>query len=82
MAGKNIKPGYNPELFKCGNLACTRGTPLSVKGYAAYPPQGVAPEIVHYIHAPGLGGFSVLCSACAHYTVVSPHPHTEARPAG
>lgn len=71
MARKKLKPGHNPEFYKCANPACPRSTPLSLKNYSSDLRSDVEPQRVHYVWEPMMGGFTILCSACAHYTVVS-----------
>jgi hypothetical protein len=72
MARRKLKRGHNPEFYDCQNPECARTTPLALKHYGATLPDNVAPEEVHYVHQPLMGGFTILCASCGHYTVVSP----------
>ena len=67
-----VKPGHNPEQYRCANPECARGPPLDIRRYAAYPPDDVPPERIHYVTEPTMAGFSICCASCGHYTVVSP----------
>jgi hypothetical protein len=73
MRRRKIKPGHNPDCYYCKNPECKRTTALSLQSYRGYPHADTPPEQIHYVWQPQYGGFSLHCSACAHYTVVSPH---------
>lgn len=73
MAGRKLKPGHNPEHYPCHNPDCQRGTPLALRSYGMYPSADVPEAKVHRVYEPQMGSFSVACSACGHYTIVSPH---------
>jgi hypothetical protein len=79
MARRKRKPGHNPEMYKCGNPKCERTTPLAVRQYQTDLPQDADPGAVHFATEPDMGGFTLLCSACGHYTVVG---RFERRPQG
>jgi hypothetical protein len=74
MSRRRLKPGHNPGHYYCANPACKRTTPLQVSTYQiGSVPRDDAAD-VHRVHEPLMGGFTLLCSACGHYTVVSRHP--------
>ena len=76
MGRKRLKPGHNPEHFDCQNPQCKRTTPLAIEHYRMpYPSADVAEEKIHRVPAGSMGGFCIMCPACAHYTVVSRIPH-------
>jgi len=68
-----MKGPKNPDVFKCANPECKRPTPLSLQDYSApYPDKDVPPVRVHRVVISQYPGFCLLCTRCAHYTVVSP----------
>jgi hypothetical protein len=74
MRRKKLKPGHNPDHYACKNPNCKRTTPLDIRLYAMSPSADTPEDEIHRVHEPQMGGFSVMCSACAHFTVVSRHP--------
>jgi hypothetical protein len=71
------KAPRNPEHYHCANPDCDRTTPLTLKGYGMYPGPDVPESRIHRVQAPQYPGFSLMCSACAHYTVVTPYAPKE-----
>ena len=65
------KAPKNPEHYHCANPKCDRTTPLTLAGYRGDPSPDTPESEIHRVWEPQYPGFSLHCSACAHFTVVT-----------
>jgi len=73
---KRIRP--MEQMVYCGNRpTCERTTALQVGKYlCGSPNETVSKERIHYRADPLLGGYTIQCTVCDHYTVFY-HPSDE-----